>query len=291
MKHRQRSKYCGAAVIRAGRTNQVAAASRLQWYCRVNQLGENRTGEHGVYTTCTQVILGFRRHSAQLPPPRCPSPGFVEILYRVRWIQTSGRAHAPLSRETGCCVCRESELTRLRRHTDRQAGRETQRSEGRGGDSLFRRIEPSPLLFPPRAPRHFPSALDGGKAEHNRSAQGCFSRCLYGWQRGATLGPLRPLPAERHHGTAEPLGELRSRNGHWTQSRRALRLLHTKRVGLGSCRRWVRGDDSLYPRYWLSGQWGRRASRGWGALFGVPRVTGWHLTPAHRTPLVQRAQR
>lgn len=69
--------------------------------------------------------------------------------------------------------------------TGRQAGRETDRSEGRGATACFGsldplRIEPSPLLFPPRTPTHLPPALDGGKAEHGGSAPRCFSRCLYG---------------------------------------------------------------------------------------------------------------
>lgn len=101
----------------------------------------------------------------------------------------------PDVRAGSCSAQQGNGLLRLQRvtadepaETHGQTGRQAERQTGvRGGGrqpvsalSTPLRIEPSPLLFPPRTPTHLSPALDGGKAEHGGAAPGCFPRCLYG---------------------------------------------------------------------------------------------------------------
>lgn len=124
---------------------------------------------------------------ASLSSPANP-PGCVEVV-------SAGEVN-PDVRAGSCSAQQGNGLLRLQRaradepaetrgQTGRQAGRETDRSEGRGATACLGsldplRIEPSPLLFPSRTPTNFSPALDGGKAEYGRAAPGCFSRCLFG---------------------------------------------------------------------------------------------------------------
>lgn len=126
---------------------------------------------------------------------------------RVRRIQTSGLAHAPLSRETGCCVCRESELTSLLRNAHRQAGRPRDRRKGRG-----------------RQPDSAPSTLCGSSRAPSEPPPICLlPRCMGGKQstagrpRGAFPGVSTDdsaVPPSAHFGHYRPSGTmgLRSRS-------------------------------------------------------------------------------
>lgn len=119
------------------------------------------------------VSRGFRRHPARQPSPGC----VVVVCVSAAEVNPDVRAaHVPLSRETGCCVCRESELTSPRRRTrTRQAATRPRDRRGEGAcfgslDPFADRAEPPPDST--QNPHPFVSRFGWGESKARRGGPG-----------------------------------------------------------------------------------------------------------------------
>lgn len=124
------------------------------------------------------ICLSFWAFGVIQPNPPLPPPTHPPHLWQCRDL-LSGEVN-PDVRAGSCSAQQGNALLRLRRvradepaETHGQTGGSRNRQErGEGGDSLFRRIEPSPLLFPPRAPCDLPSRFGWGESRARRVGPG-----------------------------------------------------------------------------------------------------------------------